>query len=95
MTVIVYGTPACPFCTMAKDYLKRKGVAFTYYDVSRDRERMQEMVAKSGQNGVPVIELNGRLIAGFDREQIDRALAMKKVDRATGIQNLVFDLFDQ
>jgi glutaredoxin len=60
---------------MAKQYLRSKGVDFDDIDVSRDVNAAREMVQKTGQMGVPVLEINGRLILGFDREAIDRALA--------------------
>lgn len=93
--VIVYSTPACPFCTMAKTYLSERGVGFTDYDVSKDRKRAEEMVAKTGQGGVPVLQINGRIIVGFDREQIDSALSRPpppKRDAVVG--NIVFDPFN-
>ncbi len=73
--VIVYSTPVCPWCVKAKEYLESKGVSFTEKDVSTDREAAMEMIQKSGQRGVPVLDINGRIIVGFDREAIDSALA--------------------
>jgi glutaredoxin 3 len=75
VSVIVYSTPSCPFCTMAKDYLKKKAVPYEDYDVSRDGERAEEMIRKSGQMGVPVIEVNGKILVGFRPAEIERALA--------------------
>lgn len=72
----VYGTATCPWCTKAKQYLEGKGVAIDYVDVGADHVRAQEMMRKSGQMGVPVIEINGKLIIGFDREAIDGALGL-------------------
>lgn len=92
---IVYGTPTCPFCSMAREYLQRKGVAFTYYDVSADQGKAQEMMAKSGQGGVPVIDINGRIIVGFDRERVERALAAKDIDPTLRKQNLAFDILEE
>jgi glutaredoxin len=60
---------------MVKNYLKEKKVPFTDYDVGRDQRRAEEMVRKSGQMGVPVVEINGRVILGFNKPEIDRALA--------------------
>ena len=74
MSVSIYTTPSCPYCTMAKQYMSSKNVSYTEYDVSRDTRKAEEMVRKSGQMGVPVIEINGRVILGFNRPEIDRAL---------------------
>ncbi|MBN2353806.1 MAG: glutathione S-transferase N-terminal domain-containing protein [Spirochaetales bacterium] len=75
MSVSIYTTPSCPYCTMAKQYMSSKNLSYTEYDVSRDTRKAEEMVRKSGQMGVPVIEINGRVILGFNRPEIDRALA--------------------
>ncbi len=73
--VKVYSTPTCPYCTMAKNYLKEKNVQFTDFDVSQDRQAAEEMVRKSGQMGVPVLDINGQIIIGFDKPRIDGALS--------------------
>ena len=72
--VIIYSTPACPYCHMAKDYLVEKGVEVEYIDVSSNHDKAQEMMSKSGQSGVPVLDINGKIIVGFNREAIDEAL---------------------
>lgn len=74
MSVIIYSTPTCPYCHKAKEYLEKKGVAFEDVDVSADAQRQQEMVEKSGQMGVPVLDINGTIIVGFDQAKIDAAL---------------------
>lgn len=74
MSVIIYSTPSCAYCKMAKEYLQKKNVAFSEYNVAGDPRRAEEMVRKSGQMGVPVIEIDGRVIIGFNRPEIDRAL---------------------
>ena len=71
MMVKVYSTPTCPWCTMAKKYLDSKNVSYEEYDVSADREAAVEMVRKSGQRGVPVIDIDGNIIIGFDKDKID------------------------
>ncbi len=63
--VIVYSTPTCPYCSYAKEYFKENGVPFTDVDVSRDRSAAQEMITKSGQMGVPVIDIGGNIVVGF------------------------------
>jgi glutaredoxin 3 len=75
MAVTVYSTPTCGYCRMAKNYLKEKNVAFTDYNVASNSEKAQEMVRKSGQMGVPVLDVNGKIIIGFDRAAIDQALS--------------------
>jgi len=75
----VYSTPSCPWCHKLKDYLKEKGVKFEDIDVAADQTKANEMIEKSGQMGVPQIEINGKIIVGFDQEAIDKELdAMKK-----------------
>lgn len=73
--VKVYSTDTCPYCTMAKDYLDKKGVKYVDYNVNSDAEKAREMVAKTGQLGVPVLDINGKVIIGFDRRAIDEALS--------------------
>lgn len=74
MSVNIYSTQSCPYCVMVKDYLKKKNVVFTDYDVGRDQAKAQEMIKKSGQMGVPVVDINGKIIIGFNRPEIDKAL---------------------
>lgn len=76
MKVVVYSTPTCPWCNVAKQFLKEHNIEFTDYDVSKDSEKAQEMIMKSNQRGVPVIEINGKIIVGFDKEAIKRALGL-------------------
>lgn len=75
MSVIVYSTPTCPWCHKAKEYLTEKGIAFEDVNVAADQQRAEEMVKKSGQMGVPVIDINGEIIIGFDHGAIEAALA--------------------
>ena len=74
MTVKVYSTPTCPWCTVAKKYLTSRNINFQEVDVSKNREAASEMVKKSGQRGVPVLDINGSIIVGFDQNRIDRLL---------------------
>jgi len=74
MTVKVFSTPTCPWCTTAKRYLESKNVAYEDLDVSRDRTAAMEMIEKTGQQGVPVININGKYIVGFNQAAIDKAL---------------------
>ena len=74
--VKIYSTPACPFCMMAKKFLKENNIDFEDIDVSTDQAKAQEMVQKSGQMAVPVIDIDGELIVGFDKEKIRKALGL-------------------
>ncbi len=75
MSVTVYSTPSCPFCHKAKDYLTEKGIAFEDVNVAEDEVRAHEMIEKSGQMGVPVLDINGKIIVGYDVPKIDAALS--------------------
>lgn len=70
MTVTIYSTPTCTYCKMAKDYFNEHKVAYQEFDVASDIEKRKEMVDKSGQLGVPVIEINGQVVVGFDEDTI-------------------------
>ena len=72
--ITVYSTKMCPYCVMAKKYLESRNVDFTEVDVSSDYSKALEMVKKSGQQGVPVIDIDGQIIVGFDRQKIDQIL---------------------
>ena len=74
MAITVYSTPTCGFCVKVKNYFKENGVKFTEYNVAKNREKAEEMVRKSGQMGVPVIDINGKIIVGFNKPEIDKAL---------------------
>jgi glutaredoxin 3 len=76
--ITIYTTPNCSVCRKAKDYLTRKGVAFEEIDVAADREAADEMVRKSGQMGVPVIVVDGLVLAGFNQFRLDVALKSRK-----------------
>lgn len=72
--VKVYSTPTCPYCRQAKDYLKEKGVDFADVNVATDIEARNEMVKKSGQMGVPVIDFDDNIIVGFNRTKLDQLI---------------------
>mgnify|MGYP000521895116 CR=1 FL=1 len=74
MAVTVYTTPSCGYCNLAKDWLRKQKIPFTEYNVASDTRKAEEMVRKSGQMGVPVIDVNGRIIIGFNQPEIERAL---------------------
>jgi len=73
MEVTVYSTPFCPYCVMVKNFLKQNGVEFKEIDVSEDAAKAAEMVRKSGQSGVPVTEIDGQIVVGYDLKKL-RAL---------------------
>lgn len=70
--VIVYSTPTCPYCNMAKNYLRDNGIEYKDVNVSIDQNAAREMIQKSGQMAVPVIDINGEIIIGFQPEVIHR-----------------------
>ena len=72
--VIVYSTPTCPYCVYAKEYFKENNVAFEDIDVTKDHTKAQEMVTKSGQMGVPVIDIDGNILVGFQPEAFEQLL---------------------
>ena len=74
MTVKVYSTPTCAYCNMAKKYLDSKSIQYESYDVTKDSNAAAEMVNKSGQRGVPVLDINGTIIIGFDKDKIDQLI---------------------
>jgi glutaredoxin 3 len=77
MVVKVYSTPTCPYCHMAKDFLKENKIEFQDLNVAVDRTAAQEMVKISGQMGVPVIVVNEKVIVGFDKEAVKKELKLK------------------
>ncbi len=76
MSVKVYSTPSCSWCVKAKDYLKENNIAFEDIDVSKDQGAATVMVEKSGQRGVPVLDINDTIIVGFDKKNIDKLLGL-------------------
>jgi len=77
MTVKVYTTSICPFCHRAKDFLKENKVKFEEISLENNPKAVKEMIDKSGQTGVPVLDINGTIIIGFDAEKIKKALKLK------------------
>lgn len=76
--VKVYCTPTCPYCDMAKEFFRDNGIEFEEVDVANNREAAMEMIDKSGQMGVPVIEIDGKIIIGFNVNEINKALKNPK-----------------
>ena len=73
---IILSTPTCSFCNMAKKYFREKGIKFRDVDVSRDPIAARDMIRRSGQQGVPVIDIGGKIVVGFDRVKIDKFLGI-------------------
>ena len=73
--VKVYSTLSCPWCHKAKEFLKEKGIKFEDINVGANQKAANEMVEKSGQMGVPVIDIDGKIIVGFDKEELEKALS--------------------
>lgn len=76
MKVTVYSTPSCPYCIRAKQFLKNNNIEFENIDVSVDEAKADEMIKKSGQMGVPVLDIDGQIIIGFDRDRIAKELGI-------------------
>ena len=77
MSITVYSTPTCPFCMQLKKYLDEHKVVYTNVDVSSSQEKAQEMIQKSGQMGVPVTDVDGQIVIGFDKEKLNEILNIK------------------
>ncbi len=74
MKIKIYSTPTCVYCKTLKGYLQRNQIAFEDIDVSKDEKELQEMIKISGQMGVPVVDIDGEVIIGFDKVKIDQLL---------------------
>ncbi len=77
-TVKVYSVPTCPYCTMLKEFLKSNSIPFEDIDVGVNAQAADEMINKSGQMGVPVVDIGGTIIVGFDREVLSKELGITK-----------------
>lgn len=75
--VIVYSTPNCPYCIMAKNFLKQYSIEFEEINVLENKEAATELIKKTGQNGVPVIEVGNDIIIGFNKEELKKKLNIK------------------
>ncbi len=76
MSVKIYTTPSCVYCRMTKDYFKKNNISYEEMDVQNDVAAREAMIEKSHQMGVPVIDINGRIIVGFNRPEIDQILGL-------------------
>ena len=75
--VLVFTTPTCSWCTRVKAYLRQQHVSVRESDVTKDEKAARDLVRRTGQMGVPVVEIDGRPVVGFDKPQIDRLLGLK------------------
>ncbi|MCB4791603.1 MAG: NrdH-redoxin [Elusimicrobia bacterium] len=73
----VYSTSTCPYCATVKEFLKKNNVLFEDINIGNDAQKAREMMDKSGQLGVPVIDIDGKIIIGFDKEEIKKELNIK------------------
>lgn len=73
----VFSTPSCPYCVTLKTFLEEKGFQYEDIDVAEDDKAREEMIQKSGQMGVPVVDIGGQIIIGFDKEKISQILNIK------------------
>lgn len=76
--VKVYSTEICPYCSTLKQFLKEHNIEFEDVDVSKDKAALDEMVNKSGQMAVPVVDINGQIVIGFDKEKICQLLNIQE-----------------
>lgn len=76
MNVILYTTPTCRYCGIAKQFLAERGIGFTEYDISKDHQKMAELVSRTGRASVPVIEIDGDFIVGFDKHRLAKKLGL-------------------
>jgi len=72
--VKIYSTPSCAYCKTLKDYLTKNNIEFANIDVSKDEKELDKMIKDSGQMGVPVVDIDGEIITGFDKQKIDALL---------------------
>ncbi|MDI6592083.1 MAG: glutaredoxin domain-containing protein [Patescibacteria group bacterium] len=76
--VRVFTAPSCPYCFALEEFLKEHNIEFEEIDVSKDEKAVKELIEKSGQMGVPVIEIDGEIVVGFDKEKISNLLNIKE-----------------
>lgn len=76
--VKIYSTPTCVYCKTLKEYLNKNKIEFQDIDVSKDEKELQEMIKLSGQMGVPVVNIDGEIIVGFDKQKIDNLLKINQ-----------------
>ena len=88
-TIKVYGTPTCPWCAKVRDFFKSHKVKFEDIDVVDDKVAQQEMIIKSSQMGVPVVEIDGQIIVGFNQSAIEKLLGINSTDQKKSSKKIV------
>ena len=73
----IYSTPSCPYCHTLMVFLDERNIKYQHIDVSEDEKAKDEIIQKSGQMGLPIIDIDGEIIVGFDREKIVKKLNLK------------------
>ncbi|MEK7542929.1 MAG: glutaredoxin domain-containing protein [Patescibacteria group bacterium] len=76
--ITIYTTTSCVYCKMAKEFFKSNNIAYKEINVENDLDAQQEMIKKSGQMGVPVIEINGSIVVGFDKGYVEKLLGIRE-----------------
>ena len=76
MEIVIYTTKDCPFCKRAKEFFKKHNIKYSEKDVGNDEKAAEEMIKLSGHHGVPVINVDGEIIVGFDEEKLKEALKL-------------------
>ena len=74
---IIYTTPTCTYCKMAKEFFEKNNISYEEKDVWQDEKARDEMIAKSNQLGVPVIDIEGDIVIGFNQNKLSELLAIK------------------
>jgi len=90
MTIKIYTTPTCPWCHKTKEFLKSKKWKFTEINVASNEKGRKDMIKKSGQMGVPVLDVNGKIIVGYDPKAIMEAVGGKKGKKAVEVKKKGF-----
>jgi len=76
-SVVIYSTPTCIYCKLEKEFLREHKIAFTEINVAEDTQAAQKMISTSGQSGVPVTEIDGKMVVGFDKPALKKLLNIK------------------
>jgi glutaredoxin 3 len=74
--VVIYSTPSCVYCRMAKEFFKENNIEYAEKNVAADSKAREDMIERSGQMGVPVIDIDGNLVVGFDKEKLSELLGI-------------------
>jgi len=77
MIVKIYTIPTCPWCLKTKEFLKKNKIKFEEINAASNKKAAKEIINKSGQTSVPVIDVDGKLILGFDESKLKKALRLK------------------